>query len=102
MGKRHSLEQGTVDDQIINLIQACGGSPHADLIKEMIITALKLAKGPIERGDIKILNSAFVSCGSPSNYFRPTGIFERSQCLVRQELEKTIRLTVRLSTSHAK
>lgn len=58
MGKRYSLEQGNLDDQIMNLIQQCGGSPHADLIKEIIVTALKLVDEPASRLDIKILNAA--------------------------------------------
>lgn len=58
MGKRYSLEQGNFDDHIMNLIQMCGGSPHADLIKEIIITALKLVEEPAARVDAKILNAA--------------------------------------------
>ena len=58
MGKHYNLEQGTIDDHIMNLIKICGGSPHADLIKEVIITALKLMDGKINRGDIKILNAS--------------------------------------------
>jgi uncharacterized protein (TIGR00730 family) len=58
MGKRYSLEQGNFDDHIMNLIQMCGGSPHADLIKEIIVTALKLVEDPAARVDVKILNAA--------------------------------------------
>ncbi|HEY4486035.1 MAG TPA: LOG family protein, partial [Nitrospiria bacterium] len=58
MGKRYSLEQGNFDDHIMNLIQMCGGSPHADLIKEIIFTALKLVDQPAAREDIKILHAA--------------------------------------------
>ncbi len=58
MGKRYSLEQGNFDDHIMNLIQMCGGSPHADLIKEIIVTALKLVEEPAARVDVKILNAA--------------------------------------------
>lgn len=58
MGKRYSLEQGNFDDHIMNLIQMCGGSPHADLIKEIIVTALKLVEEPAARVDAKILNAA--------------------------------------------
>ena len=58
MGRRYSLEQGNFDDHIMNLIQMCGGSTHADLIKEIIITALKLVEEPAERVDVKILNAA--------------------------------------------
>jgi len=42
----------------MNLIQMCGGSPHADLIKEIIVTALKLVEDPAARVDVKILNAA--------------------------------------------
>jgi uncharacterized protein (TIGR00730 family) len=58
MGKRYSIEQGSLDDHIMNLIQMCGDTPHADLIKEMIITALKLVEEPAARIDVKVLNSA--------------------------------------------
>ncbi|HEY5649190.1 MAG TPA: TIGR00730 family Rossman fold protein, partial [Nitrospiria bacterium] len=57
-GKRYSLEQGDLDDHIINLIEMKGGSPHADLIKEVILTALKLVEQPASRLDVKILNAA--------------------------------------------
>ena len=56
--RRYSLEQGIIDDHIMNLIQICGGSPDSDLVKEIIITALKLVEHPADRGDIKILNTA--------------------------------------------
>lgn len=58
MPERYSLEQAMVDDHIMNLIEMCGGSPNADLIKEMIITALKLVDQPESRGEVKILNAA--------------------------------------------
>jgi len=58
MGKRYSLEQENFDDHIVNLIQMCGGSPHADLIKDIILTALKLVEEPAARVDVKIINAA--------------------------------------------
>jgi uncharacterized protein (TIGR00730 family) len=58
MTKHYSFDQGMIDDHIMNLIQICGGSPNADLIKEMIMTALKLVDQPADRGEIKILNAA--------------------------------------------
>lgn len=58
MVSRYSLERETFDDHIMNLIQMCGGSPHADLIKEIIVTTLKLVDQPTARLDIKILNAA--------------------------------------------
>lgn len=56
--RRYSLEQGIIDDHIMNLIQICGGSPDSDLIKEIIVTALKLVEQPADRGDIKILDTS--------------------------------------------
>ncbi|HXZ26069.1 MAG TPA: LOG family protein, partial [Nitrospiria bacterium] len=49
---------GKLDDQILALIEACGGSEDADLIKEMIITSLKLVEHKENRGDLKILTRA--------------------------------------------
>jgi uncharacterized protein (TIGR00730 family) len=49
---------GKLDDQILALIDACGGSDDADLIKEMIITSLKLVEHKDNRGDLKILHRA--------------------------------------------
>ncbi len=49
---------GKLDDQIMQLVEACGGSPDADLIKEMIVTALRLVEHQDGRGDLKILNRA--------------------------------------------
>lgn len=58
MAERYSLDQGMIDDYIMNLIEMRGGSPNADLIKEIIITALKLVDQPEGRGEVKILNAA--------------------------------------------
>ncbi len=57
-GKRYSLEQGDLDDHIANLIEVAGGSPNSDLIKEIIVTAMKLIEEPADRLDVKILNAA--------------------------------------------
>jgi len=56
--KRSSFMDGKLDDQIMSLIEACGGSEDADLIKEMIITSLKLVEHKENRGDLKILTRA--------------------------------------------
>lgn len=56
--KRSSFMEGQLDDRILALIEACGGSEDADLIKEMIITSLKLVEHKENRGDLKILHRA--------------------------------------------
>ncbi|OGW60117.1 MAG: hypothetical protein A2V83_02960 [Nitrospirae bacterium RBG_16_64_22] len=45
-----------VDDQVVNLIAACGGSPNADLVKDIIHTALRAVIDGTDRGDLKILS----------------------------------------------
>jgi uncharacterized protein (TIGR00730 family) len=57
MPPRYSLDQGALDDHIVNLIRMCGDTPNTDLVKEIIITALKLVQEKADRGDIKILNA---------------------------------------------
>ena len=56
--KRSGFMEGKLDDQILALIEACGGSEDADLIREMIITSLKLIEHKENRGDLKILHRA--------------------------------------------
>ncbi|MEW6324688.1 MAG: TIGR00730 family Rossman fold protein [Nitrospirota bacterium] len=56
--RRSPFMGGKLDDQIMALIDACGGSPDADLIKEMIITSLKLVEHQDNRGDLKIMHRA--------------------------------------------
>ncbi|MDP3919186.1 MAG: LOG family protein [Candidatus Omnitrophota bacterium] len=47
-------------DRLIHwFIQKAGGSPHADLLEELMITVFKIRGESIERGDIKMLNTAF-------------------------------------------
>ena len=43
-----------LDDQVVNLIAACGVSPNADLVKDIIHTALRAVIDGTDRGDLKI------------------------------------------------
>lgn len=56
----HSYRTGNeeIDVLVHRLVQKAGGSPDADLLEEMIVTALKLREEGMERGDIKMMNSA--------------------------------------------
>jgi uncharacterized protein (TIGR00730 family) len=65
-----TLEQ-PLDDQIMTLIAAAGGSPHADLIKEIVHTALKLVSDRAGRGDLKLLNSALKELRYAFKVFNP-------------------------------
>jgi uncharacterized protein (TIGR00730 family) len=63
------------------LIEKAGGSPNADLLEEIIVSALRLREDNIERGDIKILNTALkelryaLSVFTPYRQIRKVAIF---------------------------
>ncbi len=47
-----------LDTKIRDLVDAAGGGDNPELIHELIVTALKLARDRAQRGDLKLLNSA--------------------------------------------
>ncbi len=49
---------GEVEDLIRRLLEAAGGSPHAEFLREMIQSVLRLIHNQTTRGEIKILNAA--------------------------------------------
>jgi len=49
---------GKVQALVHELVEATGGSPHAEYIQEMVHTALRLIEDQADRGDVKILNAA--------------------------------------------
>ncbi len=53
-----SARNGEVEGLIRRLIEAAGGSPHAEFLDEMIHSVLRLIETRAERGDVKILNAA--------------------------------------------
>ncbi len=55
----YSTGSEQLDESIEGLIAAAGGSPDADLVREIMVTAIKLITDNAERVDLKILNSAF-------------------------------------------
>ena len=76
-----SSQQEALDDAIMHLIDRLGGSPNSDLIKEMIITALRFAQDKATRGDLKIVNSALrelryaFKTFQPFRHYRKVSIF---------------------------
>ncbi len=59
------------DQKIKALIAENGGSQNADLIQEIITTGLKLAADHPDRGDLKMLNSAFKELRHALRVFAP-------------------------------
>lgn len=49
---------GEVGELIDRLVKTAGGSPHAELLHEMVQTVLRLIEDQADRGDVKIVNAA--------------------------------------------
>jgi uncharacterized protein (TIGR00730 family) len=60
-----------LDDQITSLVRQAGETPHAEVIREIIITALKLVGDRADRGDLKILNAALKELRYAFKLFAP-------------------------------
>ena len=58
--KYHGYTAGdrVLDGMIRHLMEKAGGSPNQDLLGEIIVTALKLREDELDRGDVKLINSA--------------------------------------------
>lgn len=54
---RYSTQNEELDRQLWGLIDQVGPCDNRDLIHQMLVTALKLAKDNADRGDLKIMNS---------------------------------------------
>ncbi len=61
----------TTDEKLRELIAAHGGSPHADLIQEILTTGLKLIGDRPDRGDLKIINTALKELRHALRVFAP-------------------------------
>lgn len=57
MSSRYTTNNEEIDKQLWSLIDQVGPCDNRDLIFQMMVTALKLAKDNTERGDLKIMNS---------------------------------------------
>ena len=53
-----------LDTKIRELVDAAGGGDNPELIHELIVTALKLARDRAQRGDLKLLNAPSRRCGT--------------------------------------
>jgi len=71
MTKPFSAGQVATEEAILRLILDRGGSPDADLIREIIGTTLKLVEDKTDRGDLKIINSALKEMRYAFKVFAP-------------------------------
>ncbi|MBT9587858.1 LOG family protein [bacterium] len=57
MPPRYSTNNEDIDNKLFDLIDQNGPCENRDLIHQLMVTALKLAKDGTDRGDLKIMNS---------------------------------------------
>ena len=68
---RHRFGDPTIDEAIASLIEAVGGSKDADLISELVVSSLRLARDEADRGDLKIANAALREMRTTFHAFAP-------------------------------
>lgn len=62
---------GTADEDIDNLIESVGGVAHPDLVREMILSALKAGQENNDRGHMKLMNSTMKEMRFTGKIFSP-------------------------------
>jgi hypothetical protein len=68
---RYRTGDDALDERVVELIDSLGRIPDSDLIFEMIVSALRLAGEPANRGDLKIANAALKEMRHAFNVFAP-------------------------------
>ncbi|MFQ5692907.1 MAG: TIGR00730 family Rossman fold protein [Nitrospinota bacterium] len=68
---REATKPQDVKESLHQLIEQHGGSANADLIREIMMTALRMAEDGTGRGDLKLLNSAFKELRHAFHVFAP-------------------------------
>ncbi len=56
--RRYNTGRPDLDQLISELIEKAGGSPEKELLEEMITTVLRVRDEKVDRGDLKIINTA--------------------------------------------
>jgi uncharacterized protein (TIGR00730 family) len=68
---RYRTGDPQLDEQIVQLLDSLGPVDDADLVFEMIVSAVRLAREPANRGDLKIANAALKEMRHAFNVFAP-------------------------------
>jgi len=63
------MDQPSIEQQIQDLIESAGDGTNADLVSEMISTALKFYRDGADRGDAKLVNTALKELRYPMRVF---------------------------------
>lgn len=68
---RFHEDNGAVDQMIYDLFQLAGGVQHREIIREMVLAALKAGKENPEKADLKLMNSTLKEMRYTSKVFSP-------------------------------
>jgi hypothetical protein len=66
-----TADNGPVDSAIAGLIAAAGGIQHPEIVREMILAALKAGQESRERADLKLMNSTLKEMRFTTKVFQP-------------------------------
>jgi uncharacterized protein (TIGR00730 family) len=69
--RRYQVGDSTIDAQVDALVARYPDHPHADLAREMIVTALKLLNSGADRGDMRQYNTALKEMRYATRVFAP-------------------------------
>jgi uncharacterized protein (TIGR00730 family) len=67
---QHTADE-TASDLIAKLIELAGGTPHADIAREIVSAAMKLVEDRASRGDLKIVSAALKELRYAFKVFAP-------------------------------
>jgi uncharacterized protein (TIGR00730 family) len=68
--RAYTTRDKELDAKIAELVAAAGESPNSDLLQEMITTAIRLARDPADRGEMKLVNAALKEFAYSFHVFR--------------------------------
>lgn len=71
MRQRYTTGRSEIDQLISELIDRAGGTPEKELLREMITTVIRLRDEKVERGELKIINTALKELRYAFKIFAP-------------------------------
>jgi uncharacterized protein (TIGR00730 family) len=67
----YSLQNEALEDVIQSLVRLGGGTENDDLVREIVVTAMKLVHDGADRADVKLMNSALKELRHAARVFAP-------------------------------
>lgn len=66
-----TADNGPIDSAIAALIESVGGIQHSEIVREMILAALKAGQESMQRADLKLMNATLKEMRFTSKVFQP-------------------------------